>query len=170
MKLSTQRLELVAATPSLLRAELESAAALAAALGVATPLVWPPGLNTRETVEYTLRFLEGGPGREGWMTWYFILRESRQLAGLGGFAGLPADGSVEIGYSILEQYQRQGLATEAMSALIERAFSQPVVETIMIQTLPELTASIRTAERLGFTCAGPGAEAGVIRYELRRVS
>ncbi|HEX4383332.1 MAG TPA: GNAT family protein [Myxococcales bacterium] len=100
------------------------------------------------------------------MSWYFI--KSRELVGLGGFAGLPADGSVEIGYSILEQYQRQGFAVEAMTALIERAFSFPGIQVIAIQTLPELIASIRTAERLGFQLAGPGAEAGVIRYQLRR--
>jgi ribosomal-protein-alanine N-acetyltransferase len=166
MKLTTARLELIAATPALLRAELESAAALALSLGVEVPSVWPPGLNSRETVEYTLRFLEGGPGREGWMSWYFI--RDRELVGVGGFAGLPAGGSVEIGYSVLDRYQRQGFANEAMTALIARAFSFPEIQTITIETLPGLTASIRTAERLGFTFAGPGTEEGAIRYSLQR--
>jgi [ribosomal protein S5]-alanine N-acetyltransferase len=167
MKLLTRRLDLVAATPALLRAELDSPSALAASLGVAVPQGWPAPLNSRESVEYTLRFLEGGPDRAGWMSWYFI--QGRDLVGLGGFTGLPVDGSVEIGYSILDQYQRQGLATEAMTALIAHAFSFPEIQTIAAQTLPDLTASIRTAERLGFTFTGPGSEAGVIRYSLCRL-
>src|SRR5438270_659030 len=121
MKRLTPRLELIAATPALLRAELESVTALAAALGVRTPSRWPPPLNARENVEYTLRFLEGGPGREGWMSWYFVRTGDQELVGQGGYAGVPAGGSVEVGYSIVESCQRRGYATEAVSALIERA-------------------------------------------------
>jgi RimJ/RimL family protein N-acetyltransferase len=168
VKLLTGRLELVAATPALLRAELGSPAALAGALGVAPPPVWPPPLNTRETVEYTLRYLEGGPGREGWMSWYFIRRADRQLVGLGGYAGAPEGGAVEVGYSILEAEQRKGYATEAVSALVERAFALPDVDTVAAQTLPELAPSIRVLQRLQFSFAGEGSEPGAVRYTKRR--
>src|SRR5262245_33560771 len=122
MKLSSPRLDLIAATPQLLRAELAGSAHLASLLGVTVPEIWPPPLNTSETVEYTLRFLEGEPDRAGWMSWYFVRRAGSILVGQGGYAGLPHDGNVEIGYSILEAHQRQGYATEASRALIERAF------------------------------------------------
>jgi [ribosomal protein S5]-alanine N-acetyltransferase len=168
MKLATPRLELVAATPSLLRAELESPATLAALLGVVTPAVWPAPLNTRETVEYTLRFLEGGPDRDGWMSWYFIRQDGRILIGLGGFAGRPSEGSVEVGYSLLEEHQRQGFATEAVAELVRHAFTLPAVDRVVAQTLPELAPSIAVLVRLGFTFDGPGAEAGVIRYVLQK--
>jgi RimJ/RimL family protein N-acetyltransferase len=168
VKLFTPRLELVAATPALLRAELESTAALARLLEVAEPPLWPPPLNTRETAGYALRFLEGGAGREGWMTWYFVRREERALVGVGGFAGVPEDGSVELGYSLLEACQGRGYATEAVARLVEHAFSLPEVTLVTAQTLPELAPSIRLLERLRFSLAGKGSEPGAVRYLKRR--
>ena len=75
---------------------------------------------------------------------------------------------MEVGYSLLEAFQKRGFATEAMRALIDRAFSMPDVNMVIAQTLPELTPSIRVLERLGFRFAGLGAEEGAIRYELPR--
>ena len=168
MKLSSQRLEIIAATPELLRAELDRPARLAALLEVAAPEVWPPPLNSAETVLYTLRFLEGGPDRAGWMSWYFVRKEDRVLVGQGGFTGRPEGGTVEVGYSLLEAHQKRGYATEAVRALIDRAFSFAEVHTVTAQTLPGLTPSIRLLERLGFRLAGPGSEEGAIRYALTR--
>jgi len=166
VRLTTARLELVAATPELLRAELEGTTRLARLLGVSIPEVWPPPLNGADTVRYALRFLEEGPECAGWMSWYFLLREPRTLVGQGGYCGLPDTGRVEVGYSLLEAHQRRGYATEAVRALVERAFSQPGVETVIAHTLPELTPSIRVLERLGFRLAGPGTEEGSVRYAL----
>jgi RimJ/RimL family protein N-acetyltransferase len=163
VKLFSDRLELIAATPVLLRAELDGPAQLAARLEVAAPEVWPPPLNSRETVEYTLAFLEGAPDRTGWMSWYFVRKEGRVLVGQGGFAGRPQDGSVEVGYSLLEAHQKRGYATEAVRALTDHARRAGVTE-VTAQTLPELTSSIRVLERLGFYPVGAGAEPGTIRY------
>ena len=168
MKLSSQRLELIAATPELLRAELDAPERLAALLDVAVPEVWPPPLNSAETVQYTLRFLEGGPDRAGWMTWYFVRKEGRVLVGQGGFSGLPEGGTVEVGYSLLEAHRKRGYATEAVRTLVDRAFSFDVVQTVTAQTLPGLRPSIRVLERLGFHFAGAGSEEGAIRYALTR--
>jgi ribosomal-protein-alanine N-acetyltransferase len=171
VKLTTDRLELIAATPESLRAELEGPTQLAAVLGVAVPPVWPPPLNSAETVHYALSFLEGGPERVGWMSWYFVRKEGRVLVGQGGFCGLPEGGVVEVGYSLLEAHQKRGYATEAVRALIDHAVSAASVHTVTAQTLPELTPSIRVLERLGFRLVGPGAEPGAIRFTLspRRV-
>lgn len=167
VKLTTRRLELVAATPELLRAELVGSARLAALLGVRAPEVWPPPLNSDETLRYALRFLEAGPERAGWMSWYFVLREPRILVGQGGYCGRPESGTVEVGYSVLEAHQRRGYATEAVRALVERAFAEPGVDTVIAHTLPGLAPSIRVLERLGFRLTGPGAEQGSIRYALQ---
>jgi [ribosomal protein S5]-alanine N-acetyltransferase len=164
--LRTDRLELIAATPESLRAELEGRPRLAALLRVAVPEVWPPPLNSVETVQHTLRFLEGGPDRIGWMSWYFVRKEGRVLVGQGGFCGLPEFGVVEVGYSLLGAHQKRGYATEAVRGLIEHAISVAEVHTITAQTLPELTPSIRVLERLGFRFVGGGGEPGAIRYSL----
>ena len=168
MRVWTERLELIAATPALVRAELEAPAQLAALLEVAVPEVWPPPLNTPETARYALSFLEGGPDCAGWMTWYFIRQQGRLLVGQGGFCGRPKDGAVEVGYSLLEAHQRRGYATEAVRALVAYAFSRPEVHTVSAQTFPELGPSLRVLERLGFRPTGPGTEAGAIGFSLRR--
>ncbi len=170
MKLQTERLELIAATPELLRAELEGAAPLAARLEVAVPEAWPPPLNTVETVEYTLRFLEGGPDREGWMSWYIVRLAGRLLVGQCGYCGRPEGGMVEIGYSLLDAHQKQGYATEAARGLIERAFCRSDVDTVTAQTLPDLTPSLGVLARLGFRFEGAGSEDGAVRYALGRPS
>lgn len=166
LRLITDRLELIAATAESLHAELEGSPRFAALLNVAVPEVWPPPLNSAETVRYTLRFLEGGPDRAGWMSWYFVRKDGRVLVGQGGFCGAPEAGVVEIGYSLLEAHQKHGYATEAVRALIEHAISVAKVHTVTAQTLPELTPSIRVLERLGFRFVGAGAEPGAIRYSL----
>jgi [ribosomal protein S5]-alanine N-acetyltransferase len=168
LRLESERLELIAATPDSLRAELASPLELAALLEVAPPEVWPAPLNSVETVRYTLDFLEGGPDRAGWMTWYFVRKQGRVLVGVGGFAGRPVNGAAEVGYSLLEAHQKRGYATEAVGRLIEHAFSIEGIGAVTAQTLPSLAPSIRLLERLGFRFAGPGADEGAIRYTLAR--
>jgi ribosomal-protein-alanine N-acetyltransferase len=170
MRLKTERLELIAATPDLLRAELDGPARLAVQLDVAVPESWPPPLNSAETVQYTLRFLEGGPDREGWMSWYIVRIAGRVLVGQCGFCGRPEGGVVEVGYSLLEAHQKQGYATEAVRALVQRAFAHPDVHTVTAQTLPDLAPSIRVLDRLGFRFVGAGSEYGAVRYSLNSAS
>ena len=94
-----------------------------------------------------------------------------ELAGICGFKGRPDEsGSVEIGYSILGCYQRQGFASEAVQRLTGWAFSHHNVNEVCAETLPHLTQSIRVLEKNGFAPAGAGSEAGVIRYAIKRSS
>ena len=116
-------------------------------------------------------FLKENPDAIGWTIWFITLRsedkKKNKLIGNAGFKGKPgADGTVEIGYSILEPYQRNGYATEAVRSLIEWAFSVGDVNCIIAETLPDLLASIRVLEKNGFRFIGQGSEEGTIRYEL----
>ena len=163
--MKTARLELIAATPALLRAELDGK--LAEALGV-TVGEWPPPLNDEATLRYTLKFLEAAEDHAGWMSWYILRSDGRILIGQGGYAGRPKNGVAEIGYSLVPAHQKNGYATEAARALAERAFALGA-HTVTAQTLPSLTPSIRVLERLGFELAGDGDEPGTIRYAARRL-
>lgn len=77
---------------------------------------------------------------------------------------------VEVGYSIMPAFQRLGLASEAVAALIDWAFSDPGVQLVTAETLPSLPASIRVLEKNGFQFLGAGSEEGVIRYGRNRLS
>jgi RimJ/RimL family protein N-acetyltransferase len=165
--LTTPRLRMTGAASGELEAELRSREALAQSLGAVVPDAWPPGLYDRAAIQWSLDQLKDKP--PGWIwTSYFIVHEGT-LVGICGYKGGPsAEGMVEIGYSVLEAYQKRGIATEAAGALVEQAFSRPEVKLVAAETLPELTASIRVLEKNGFRFAGAGSEDGTIRYELIR--
>lgn len=166
--ITSSRLTLVAADHALVAADLESCEALAAALQAEVPDNWPPDLYDRPAMRYALQVLQE-PRQQGWSFWYLVLEASNELIGLCGFKGLPdPNGSVEIGYSILRQYQNSGLATEAVTRLVEWAFSHPDVREVSAETLPYLRESIRVMEKNGFVFKGPGSEQGVVRYAVSR--
>jgi RimJ/RimL family protein N-acetyltransferase len=173
MTITTQRLTLVPGTPELGRAELRSLAELAARLGARVPAGWPPDLYDTPAIEYSVAQLDRDPEQAGWSFYYFVLRDERAaapvLVGAGGYKGKPtAEGTVEIGYSIVAGYQRRGLATEAAAALVAHAFRDSRVHRVIAETLPELAPSIGVLRKNGFRLVGEGSEPGVIRFELTR--
>jgi ribosomal-protein-alanine N-acetyltransferase len=167
LTLRTARLELVAGTAEIIRAEIGDRAGFARLLQARVPLAWPPPLNDEESMWWAVRFYDEHPDAAGWSKWYFVVREpERQVIGNGGFKGLPdAHGTAEVGYAILPDYQGHGYATEAVAALVGWAFCWPTVVRVVAETFPGLTASIRVLEKNGFRYTGPGSEDGVIRYE-----
>lgn len=173
IRINMERLELVAGTLQLARAELEDRERLARLLDARVPESWPPEFNNSETQQFTVERLTEGPDQAGWWCWYLVLRDDggsgRVLVGVCGFKGKPgADGTVEVGYSVLEEFQRSGYATEAVQGLLSWAFSQPEVTRVIAETLPPLTSSIRVLEKIGFSNIGEGSEEGVIRFEMTR--
>jgi len=174
LRLTTERLELVAGDAELGRAELAGTEILAARLGARVPPEWPPPLNDDASTTWFAEYAEANPDAVGWVLWYFLLRESNGdllAIGNGGFKGKPdPSGCVEVGYSVLEAHQRRGYAPEAVRALIDWAFGQREVERIRAHTLPDLEPSIRVLEKCGFVELGAGAEEGTVLFELARDS
>jgi RimJ/RimL family protein N-acetyltransferase len=73
-----------------------------------------------------------------------------------------------VGYSVVEEFQRQGVGTEATRALIQWAFEHPAMQMVTAQTFPELPPSIKVMERCGMIFLGAGAEPGTIKYGITR--
>lgn len=173
MSILTERLELVPATPDLIRAALVDDAYLGKCLGARIPATWPPEFYEPTGLEYTLAQLEAGPEQAGWWMHFFVLRgesaDERVLIGTGGYKGPSTeDGTVEIGYTVASEYQRQGYATEASRGLVSHAFTFPEVHRVVAETFTDLAASIGVLEKLGFRFFGDGEEKGVIWFELLR--
>jgi RimJ/RimL family protein N-acetyltransferase len=87
-----------------------------------------------------------------------------------GVEGISTD-EVEAGWSIAAERRGEGLATEAMRAVIEDAWARAGADHLVAYIRPENVASLRVAEKLGFVLRGPGrARSGdpVEVYELRR--
>jgi ribosomal-protein-alanine N-acetyltransferase len=169
--IESRRMTLVAANARLLEADLESRSALAELLSAEVPENWPPDLYERQAMKFALQMLRDDPKLPGWSFWYLLTRtpDAPKLLGLCGFKGRPDEtGSVEIGYSVLEQFQTQGYATEAVTRLLVWAFSHQNVREVSAETLPHLRKSIRVMEKNGFSFTGPGSEHGVIRYAVKK--
>jgi RimJ/RimL family protein N-acetyltransferase len=171
MTLQTTHLELIPATPALLEAELAGRAALAAALGREVPASYPPDLYDDSAVRFTLYRLQSHPDEAGWWSYYLARRDGGPVIGVAGYKGLPSGyGVVEIGYSVLVEFRRQGYATEAAGGLVGHAFATPGVTAVIAHTMPELTASIRVMAKCGFVFDGHADEPNVIRYRLERAA
>ena len=173
LRLRTERLEIVAATPELERAASEGGDALAQVLNARVSRAWPPPLSADVQGYWEQRLIDD-PRSHGWTSWYWLLHDEAAagagglLVGYGGFKGRPAEGDCEVGYSVVESHQRRGLATEGTRALVKWAFESREVSVVCAHTLPELIPSIGVLGKLGFAFVGDGQEEGTLRYELRR--
>jgi RimJ/RimL family protein N-acetyltransferase len=168
--LATARLRLVPATSTMITAELEHPTRLAEMLGTELAIDWPPEYHDRDTLGFWRDALEQ-PGAAGWWL-HYALRVRRgagsTLVGSVGYKGPPKEGVVEIGYSAVPSWQRQGLATEACRALIESAWLRGAT-TVVAHTLEGLEPSIGVLRKLGVD-ASASPEPGVLAFTLRRSS
>lgn len=166
-RISTERLELVTATAQHLLVQLEDPEKLGRLIAAKVPSGWPPELLDEKAVRFTLERLHKGPEQIGWWMRYVILRkggEGRTLIGTVGLHGLPDNGALEVGYSILEEFRGEGYATEALTALMTWAFEQDEVDQIRAHTLADGDASQRVLTHLGFQEAGEGDEPDTMRF------
>jgi len=159
---------LVVATVEIARAN--DRARLSELLNADVPEEWPPPLNDDASAKFFADYLAANPGAVGWALWYLVLEAPRRVViGNAGFKGKPFDGTVEIGYSIVPEFQRQGYASEAVEALIAWAFGNPGVKRVIAETLPDLHASQSLLRKLGFARIPGAGEPGALRFEKSRI-
>jgi len=172
----TCRLELIAVTVELIRAEMSDIQRFSTRLKAHIPQeeegeAWPPE-NIRDVMGMFSAYLERDPGLAGWLNWYWVLIDEktgeRTLIGNGGFTSRPVNGTVATGYSVLRQYQSHGYATEAEIALVKWAFSHAEVDRVIAEAASDNSRSVRVLEKVGFSYVGKGSEEGHVLYELKR--
>lgn len=173
----TERLELVPATPAILAADSGDRTGLARLLDATIPAGWPPPLLDDATLAEFIRIQSEGSDPH-FCSWYWILDRhgyaERTLIGSGGSASQPGTSdTVMIGYSVLDEFQGRGYATEALRHMIPVLFRDPDVTKIVATTYPELKASIRVLEKNGFLPAGTdgtgsGMEEGTLAFVRTR--
>jgi [ribosomal protein S5]-alanine N-acetyltransferase len=160
----TQRLRLVAITSPLMRMD---STILSGLLHAEVPSAWPPKHWEPHVFDFMLQQQNRTPWAAGWNRYVLLRGEAQVLIGtLGGFPRTETE--AEIGYSILDSWQRRGLATEGVRALMQEILRSECIRTLTAQTLPELRASIRVLEKCGFRLAGPGDEPGSMHYRIDR--
>lgn len=142
------RLTLVDGTFALLSAALEGRAALEALLAVSVAEGWE---GFPEALPVLRASYEGSSEPHEWGSLFFIKPDVRALVGLGGFKGPPSsEGVVELGYAIAPAFRGQGLATNATTQMLERAFANPSIRAVDAHTLGAENPSTRVLQRTGF--------------------
>ena len=170
----SNRLTLIPSTLAHVRTELEAPDQLATLLGAVVSADWPTGEYDRDAMEFfRARLEEGGEAVEGWYGWYAVREVDeegpRALVGAGGYFGPPDTlGTVEVGYSILPEWQRRGYASEMVELLVKHAFTFDDVEIAIAHTTAANPASIAVLLRCGFHAAGAGREVDTLRFECSR--
>jgi RimJ/RimL family protein N-acetyltransferase len=158
----TERLRLVPATLARIDAELAGTERLGAVLGAAVPDDWPPEHHDADVLAFTRARLVEDPAADGWWLHDVVWAAGPVVVGTCGLKGPPADGVVEVGYSVVPSWRRRGIATEATRGLLDAARARGAT-TAIAHTLPHLTPSIGVLEGLGFTPAEP-PEPGVLAF------
>ncbi|GAA4352820.1 hypothetical protein GCM10023185_12850 [Hymenobacter saemangeumensis] len=152
----TSRLTLIAASRALLTAELHKPHYFPVLLGSALPAVWPPVVTGPDSRPQQLALLtEGGRTAAGWYSWYALRKAHdgtpRTLIGVGGFLGPPdAAGTVEIDYSVADEWRGQGLATELVAGLVQQAAATGMVRRLLARPAADNPGAQQVLRRNGF--------------------
>ena len=151
IEIASSRLRLIALDAELARLQLDDRLEFFKRLGVEIEPSWPPELMDKTALHRAADRLAETPQDQGWHIWVYVSPVLNRLVGCAGYQGSPdANGSVEIGYSMLQSYREQGLATEGVMALLEWAYGHDSVKTITAVTHADRDASHRVLEKAGF--------------------
>ena len=152
--ITTARLRLDPLLPetieALLADELQTASKLQ---GIAIPEDVASGLD-HFFLRVQLDRMRTNPEGRGWCARLMVDLEDGSLVGNCGFHGPPEDvGRAEIGYTVLEQHRRRGLATEAARALLDYAATHGAAQ-VFASAARDNVPSLRVIEKLGFHQTG----------------
>lgn len=114
-------------------------------------MVWAEAVPT---ITQTRNYLEDGLKRfelDQYLHMNIWDRATGELAGTTGYNQI--EWSVprfEVGYWVRKQFQRQGIAVEALTAITDCAFKRLGARRVEVRIDPDNAGSIRVAERAGF--------------------
>ncbi|HKS49326.1 MAG TPA: GNAT family N-acetyltransferase [Amycolatopsis sp.] len=148
MPIRSERLDLLELSEEALeRIIAEDAPGLASVLGVEVPEPWLAAVQAEENH----KIIQADPAATPWLSRGIVLRSARRLVGEVGFHQPPDDlAVVELGYEVLPEYRRQGIAAEAIRALTGWAHSTGRADTVYVTIERRNEASIGLVRSLGF--------------------
>ncbi|MDQ4051250.1 MAG: GNAT family N-acetyltransferase [Actinomycetota bacterium] len=114
---------------------------------------WHPSYPRQDDVDAASMVRDGV---DPWGPRHIVL--GRLAVGSIGCFGPPVDGETEVGYGLVEEVRGQGLATEAVQAMI--AETQAAGVRLRASVAPDNTASLRVLAKCGFTELRGGTEDG----------
>ena len=112
-------------------------------------------LGGKRTAEQVREYLDDQLlhfARHGYGFWMFHAKADGRFVGRGGLRNIFVGGNdeVEVGYALMPEFWRQGLATEIAQASVQIGFAQCELSELVSFTMPTNTASRRVMEKVGF--------------------
>jgi RimJ/RimL family protein N-acetyltransferase len=95
----------------------------------------------------------GASGRFEWLV-FFEGDERTPLGWVSLRIGEKSPSTAEIGYSIVAEYRDRGIATEAVSALVDESFVRLLLGRVRAYCVPENLSSLAVLRRAGFESDG----------------
>lgn len=149
MIIETESLNLIQSDVETLKESIAGNESLGKKLGVTVQENWTE-FGTRP-LKYSLKMLSDSKDESGWWTYFPIHKQDNKLIGSCGYKGKPtSDGTVELGYELAPDYRNRGLATEMTKGLIENAFKDNRVKSIIAHTLGQDNPSTKVLRKCGF--------------------
>jgi RimJ/RimL family protein N-acetyltransferase len=95
------------------------------------------------------------PSVNRWFVRYIVLKQSQEVIGSTSFHGVPdADGMMEIGLGIEENFRNKGYAREALAGMWKWVCAYPEVKTLRYTVSPDNLASIAVINYFRFEYKG----------------
>jgi RimJ/RimL family protein N-acetyltransferase len=164
-RLNTQRLELLALEPQAAAALPHDRVEAAATIRASLSPDWPAD----DLLDVLPMQAAASAEHAQYGIWVIVERATNTVIGDIGFLGPPGrEHAVEIGYSVVPDRRRRGYAIEAAGALVQWALQQPGVDVVLARCDASNEPSIRTLERIGFSCTERHGEQ--LRWRLGRPS
>lgn len=170
MTIETENLKLIQCDIKILKEAIAGDKNLAEILGVKVQNDWT--IFGTEVLQYSHDRLSESKDETGWWTYFPIHKQDNTLIGSGGYKGQPTpEGAVELGYEIAAVYRNRGFATEMTKGLIENAFKDNRVKSIIAHTLGLENPSTKVLKKCGFEKTGEinDPDDGLIwKWELKK--
>jgi ribosomal-protein-alanine N-acetyltransferase len=124
--------------------------------------------DLREAIEFWIQQTKKNRDQFEWFTtWEIILKAEQVAVGGIGFSGLPDEhGKSMTGYGLDMRYYGRGIATEALQVMIDWAFQNSSLKTIIADTPLQHTASHRVLLKNNFTESSRDEE--LVHWSLNR--
>ena len=152
MKLETARLTLFATELKHFELVMQSKKLLGEYLGMNVPPSFP---ESEDALPWFYDLVRADEALVGWLSFWALHRADNALIASVGFKGKPdANGKIEIGYSVIPEYRRQGFASEMVEAALGYGFANPAVTAILAQTRVDNFPSMKVLERFGMKQTG----------------
>lgn len=159
-----KRLVLIPADKSVLEYELNKKKYPDALKDIIIPENWPHKTITKNVTEIFISLLN----QDRLYNFYWVYEGKsgdKILIGSGGII-VHETGEYEIGYSVLEQFENYGFATEAIESIVKWFGSSGLGYKLIAKTDDKNYPSIKVLEKTGFTFSGLGNEPGSLIYSI----